>query len=307
MEKRCLTVLVFFLAFLQLKSQTAQNITEVKEKLTLINNQIAESFLHNDNTIIMGYYDEAEPVCMPEYHNALYSKKDIESYYKQWLSNFKINDYKRSIYEVQLIENYAVEIGTFHINTVGKNGVSLVYDGKYMNVWKVLKNKKLVLVSEIWGADKAIDGSQFSVIKSNITKIPKPKINQSIEEEVYKRNERIIALVKRREGEKHAVEFFTKDAIYLTYDTPMLIGMENIKPYFIEHEKPNGIAIDSLSIKASRIILLKNFIIEYGYYFVDVSWDNKKGKASVSGKSINLWKREENGLLMLYRQMVNHN
>lgn len=255
----------------------------------------------------MKYYDEKEPVCMPEYHNALYTKQDIKSYYEQWLSNFKINDYKRSIYEVQLIENYVVEIGTFNVNAVGKSDVSLVYEGKYMNVWKVLKNKKMVLVSEIWGADKAIDGSQFLVIKTNGIKIPKPKINQSIEEEIYKRNERIAELVKNREGEKHAVEFFTKDAIYLTYDTPMLIGMDNIKPYFVEHEKPNGVSIDSLSIKASRIIPLKNYSIEYGYYFVDVSWDNKKGKASVSGKSINLWKRDENGVLMLYRQMVNHN
>ncbi len=306
MKKRHVTILIFFLAFFDLQSQV-QNSTEVKEILTAINNQISESFLHNDSNIIMKYYDETEPVCMPEYHNALYTKQDIKSYYEQWLSNFKINDYKRSIYEVQLIENYVIEIGTFNINAVGKSGVSLVYEGKYMNVWKVLKSKKMVLISEIWGADKAFDGSQFSVIKTNSIKIPKSKINQSIEEEIYKRNERIAELVKNREGEKHAVEFFTKDAIHLTYDTPMLIGMDNIKPYFVEHEKPNGVSIDSLSIKASRIIPLKNYSIEYGYYFVDVSWDNKKGKASVSGKSINLWKRDENGVLMLYRQMVNHN
>ncbi|GAA3783432.1 hypothetical protein [Flavobacterium ginsengiterrae] len=306
MKKRYVTILVLFLAFLDLQSQV-ENINEVKEKLTVINNQISESFLHNDSNIIMKYYDEKEPVCMPEYHNALYTKQDIKSYYEQWLSNFKINDYKRSIYEVQLIENYVVEIGTFNVNAVGKSDVSLAYEGKYMNVWKALKNKKLVLVSEIWGADKAIDGSQFLVIKTNSIKIPKSKINQSIEEEIYKRNERIAELVKNREGEKHAAEFFTKDAIYLTYDTPMLIGMDNIKPYFVEHEKPNGVSIDSLSIKASRIIPLKNYSIEYGYYFVDVSWDNKKGKASVSGKSVNLWKRDENGILMLYRQMVNHN
>lgn len=306
MEKRYVAIFIFFLAFLDLQSQ-AQNSIEIKEKLTAINNQIAESFLHNDSSTIIKYYDEAEPVCMPEYHNALYTKEDIKSYYEQWLSNFKINDYKRSIYEVKIFENYAIEIGTFNINAIGKNGVSLVYDGKYMNVWKVLKNKKLVLVSEIWGANKAIDGSHFSVIKTNNIEIPEPKIDQSIEKEVYKRNERITELVKNREGEKHAVELFTKDAIYLTYDTPMLVGMENIKPYFTEHEKPNGVSIDSLSIKASRIFLLKNFIIEYGYYFVDVSWDNKKGRASVSGKSTNLWKRDENGVLMLYRQMVNHN
>lgn len=305
MEKRYLTILFFFLTFLDLQSQISSNLTAVREKLTIINSDIAKSFLHKDANIIMKYYDEA-PVCMPEYHKALYSKEEIKSYYQQWLSNFKINNYKRNIYEVLLIEDYVVEIGTFNINSTAITDVSLVYDGKYMNVWKVLKNTKLVLVSEIWGTDKAIDASNFKTIKTKVIPIPEQKINAAVKEEVYKRNERIAELVTKREGEKHAVEFFTKDAIYLTYDTPMLVGMENIKPYFIEHEKPNGVSIDSLSIKAGRIIPLQNFIIEYGYYFVDVSWDNKKGKASVSGKSTNLWKRDENGILMLYRQMVNH-
>jgi hypothetical protein len=175
-----------------------------------------------------------------------------------------------------------------------------------MNVWKIGKDGKLTLLSEIWGANKAIDGSNFSFIKTNNNAIPKPKASQTIENEVNKRNARIAELVTKREGEKHAVELFAKDAIYLTYDTPMMVGMENIKPYFVEHEKPNGVSIDSLSIKASKIIPLNNFVIEYGYYYVDVSWDNKKGRAIVTGKSTNLWKRDENGILMLYRQMVNH-
>lgn len=83
--------------------------------------------------------------------------------------------------------------------------------------------------------------------------------------------------------------------------------MENIKPYFEEHEKPNGVSIDSISIKAGKMIPINNFVIEYGYYYVDVSWDNKKGRAIVTGKSTNVWKRDENGVLMLFRQMVNHN
>ncbi|MEZ0130685.1 hypothetical protein AB9T88_13345, partial [Flavobacterium sp. LBUM151] len=75
---------------------------------------------------------------------------------------------------------------------------------------------------------------------------------------------------------------FTNDAIFMTYDTPMLIGMENIKPYFIEHEKPNEVSIDFLEIKTSTMIALGNFVIEYGYYHVDVSWDKKKGQAYVT-------------------------
>lgn len=306
MKKRYLSMVVFLLVVINSWAQL-KSLDELKEKLKTINSQIADSFLRKDFSVITNLYDDNEPVCMPEYHKALYTKEDIKSYYQQWLSKFTINSYKRDIYEIQQIGNYAVEIGTFNIHSANQNGAVLVYDGKYLNVWKVEKNGKLILESEIWGANKAIDGSNFASIKTKESEMPKPKINKTLEIEVGKRNERIAELVSKREGEKHAVEFFTKDAIYLTYDTPMFVGMENIKPYFEEHEKPNGVSIDSISIKAGKMIPIKNFVIEYGYYYVDVSWDNKKGRAIVTGKSTNVWKRDENGVLMLFRQMVNHN
>ncbi|WP_128414762.1 DUF4440 domain-containing protein [Flavobacterium sp. Root186] len=307
MKYRYLSIMIFLLVFTNIQGQAIKNTEQLKEKLKAVNSRIADSFLHNDSNVIVQYYDDAAPVCMPEYHKALYTKEDIKSYYQQWLTNFKINAYKRDIFEVQLLDNYGIEIGIFNIDEVNDKGSALVYDGKYLNVWKIEKDGKLTLISEIWGANKPIEGTNFASIKTNESDTPKPAVKKALESEVNKRNERIAELVTKREGEKHAVEFFTKDAIYLTYDTPMFIGLENIKPYFVEHEKPNGVSIDSISIKASRIIPVKNFVIEYGYYYVDVSWDNKKGRAIVTGKSINLWKRDENGILMLYRQMVNHN
>ncbi|WDF57918.1 nuclear transport factor 2 family protein [Flavobacterium sp. KACC 22758] len=306
MKKRYLSMVIFLLVFINSWAQLKSS-DELKEKLKKVNSQIADSFLRKDFSAITNLYDDNEPACMPEYHKALYTKEDIKSYYQQWLSKFTINSYKRDIYEIQQIGNYAVEIGTFNIHSTNQNGAVLVYDGKYLNVWKVEKNGKLILESEIWGANKAIDGSNFASIKTKESEMPKPKINKTLETEVGKRNERIAELVSKREGEKHAVEFFTKDAIYLTYDAPMFVGIENIKPYFEEHEKPNGVSIDSISIKAGKMIPINNFVIEYGYYYVDVSWDNKKGRAIVTGKSTNVWKRDENGVLMLFRQMVNHN
>ena len=86
----------------------------------------------------------------------------------------------------------------------------------------------------------------------------------------------------------------------------MFIGMETIKPYFTEHERPDNVSIDSLSLKASKMIDLGNVVIEYGYYTVDVSWNNNKERVFISGKSTNIWKRDKTGKLMIYRQMVNH-
>lgn len=163
MKKRYLSIILFSI-FVNLQGQIIINADQFKEKLKDINNQIADSFLHNDSSVIIKYYDEKEPVCMPEYHKALYTKENIKSYYQQWLSSFKINAYKRDIYEVQLLDNYAIEIGTFNINAVNEKS-PLMYDGKYLNVWKIAKDGKPTLISEIWGANKGIDGTNFASIK----------------------------------------------------------------------------------------------------------------------------------------------
>lgn len=308
MIKRYLLITVLLLFFAKSFSQEklVKNADQWKEKLEIINNQLADAFVNKDIDVIMKYYDSREPTCMPEFHMALYTKEGIQFYYEQWFNNVTIKAYKRDIYEVQLFKNHLVEIGTFTNEFIKPDGDLLVYKGKYMNVWRIEKNQDLTLISEIWGANSVVDKSNFSFIKPQASIMPRLKIGKTIEDEVNKRNDLIAKLVTKREGEKHATELFTQDAIYMTYDTPMLIGMENIKPYFIEHEKPNGVAIDFIKISASAIISLDKFVLEYGYYYVNVSWDNKKGKDTVTGKSVNLWRRDENGVLRLYRQMVNH-
>lgn len=301
-----MTVVLLFFAKSFSQKPLIKSTDQWKEKLEIINNQLTDAFINKDIDVIMKYYDNKEPTFMPEFYKPLYTKDGIQFYYEQWFNNVTTKAYKRNIYEVQLIKNYLFEIGTFINNFIKPDGVSFVYEGKYMNVWRIEKNQDLTLFSEIWGSNSAVDKSNFSFIKPQASIMPKVKIGKTIEDEVNKRNELIGKLVKKREGEKHATELFTNDAIYMTYDTPMLIGMDNIKPYFIEHEKPGAVSIDFIQIKASTMISLDKFVLEYGYYYVEVSWDNKKGKDTVTGKSVNLWKRDENGILRLYRQMVNH-
>lgn len=301
-----IVILLLFSAKSPAQKTINQNVKEWKDKLQSINNQIEDAFESKTINGIMKYYDEKEPTCMPEYYKTLYTKNGIAYYYQQWFDNVTIKTYKRDIYEVLVIKNYLIEIGNFTNNFITHDGILFDYEGKYMNVWRIEKNQDLTLISEIWGSDTPIDKSVFSFLKPQASDPQQLRVTKSLSEEVKSRNDLIAKYVKKREGEKHATELFTNDAIYMTYDTPMLIGMENIKPYFIEHEKPNEVSIDFLEIKTSTMIALGNFVIEYGYYNVDVSWDKKKGQAYVTGKSINLWKRDENGVLKLYRQMVNH-
>lgn len=308
MKNKYLLIIMLLLFFAKSAAQKTinQNVEEWKDKLQFINNRIEDAFESKAINGIMKYYDKKEPTCMPEYYKTLYTKEGIEYYYQQWFDNVTIKTYKRDIYEVLIIKNYLIEIGTFTNNFTTHDGTLFDYEGKYMNVWRIEKNEDLTLISEIWGSDTPIDKSVFSFLKPQASNVPQLISTKSLSDEINGRNALIAKLVKKREGEKHATELFTKDAIYMTYDTPMLIGMDNIKPYFIEHEKPNGVSIDALQIKTSTMIALGNFVLEYGYYYVEVSWDKNKEHATVTGKSTNLWKRDENGVFMLYRQMVNH-
>lgn len=300
-----LTIMLFLKIFAI--GQAGSTVDHFKNQLENINAQIASAFLNKDIKQLMTYYD-AHAICMPEYHQSLYSKNGIKNYYQHWFDSTSIKRYKRKIFKLEQIKGYLLEIGTFSYEfTWATSGTLFTYDGKYLNVWKIGRTNNLILISEMWGANSVVDRSVFSFVKiSEAFETPKPIINKKTEREVNSRNQRIKELVTNRDGARHATEFFTSDAIYLTYDSPMFIGMETIKPYFTEHERPDNVSIDSLSLKASKMIDLGNVVIEYGYYTVDVSWNNNKERVFISGKSTNIWKRDKTGKLMIYRQMVNH-
>lgn len=97
---------------------------------------------------------------------------------------------------------------------------------------------------------------------------------------------------------------FMPDAMYLTYYTPILSGEKEITDYFTEHEKPGTLRIEQISIETSNIIFAREAIVEFGFYNVD--WRDGESSGNVKGKSINVWKKNNDGELLLFRQMVNH-
>jgi ketosteroid isomerase-like protein len=279
---------------------------DYREQLTILHQQRDRAFITKDSkTYLQSYADSV--IAMPEYHAPVYGKQYLEHYYRQWFDSTSSTQLKRDIYEVQRIGNYILDIGRF-THDFKKADSSLVhYEGKYMNVWAIGAGHSVSLISEIWGSEFPINSSLLSfAAKSPSGPLPGLSIDPAIEEEVNTRYQHIAAYVKNRQGTLHATEMFLPDAIYLTYDTTMLVGMNNIEPYFTEHEKPGPVSIDSISLLASRMIPVDSFVLEYGYYFVAVSWDNHKGGINVKGKSTNLWKRNNEGKLMMWRQMVNH-
>ncbi|MBH2003209.1 MAG: hypothetical protein I8H66_00835 [Sphingobacteriia bacterium] len=276
-----------------------------KDKIKSINSLIAKAYLDKNVETIISYYNIGA-TCMPEYHKALYNKSDISKYFQQWFVATKSNIYSRTIYDVENIKGYLIEVGTFQNDFVKADNDSFVYKGKYIRFWKIEKNKTLTILSDIWGAVDYLDRSRFPLIENTETDVmPNYSVTRKVKKEVEKRNQTIAELVIKRQGEQHST-FFSQDAIYMPYYKPMLIGIDSVKSYFVEHEKVGDVNIDSLQIKASKIIDLGNIVFEQGYYGVKWRTMDSKNEGVVKGKSINIWKRNEKGVLMLYRQMVNH-
>jgi ketosteroid isomerase-like protein len=265
---------------------------------------ISGAFIEGDAEKIAENYMK-NALMMPEHSTSRRGTEAITEYYASWLKAAKLNSFTKTIYEVQNLKDYALEIGTFTQNFTLQGGKPFEYKGKYMVLWRISTNMDTCWIeAEIWGANDYINDADFPAIKDTAIPEDEPDYNPVLTDEVKLRNGIIAKLVTERKGGEHAA-LFMPDAIYMTYYTPMLIG-EEIKLYFVEHEKPGTLKIESIQINTNGVNETEGgLIIEYGSYKVD--WSDGDAKGTVTGKSINVWKRDANGTLMMYRQMVNHN
>lgn len=274
---------------------------DIKDQIQLLNEKQSQAYLNSDKMNLMQMY-ATDAVCLPEFHSPIYTKADIDQYFTKLFQNAQIEVFKKEIFEVnEMGGNMISEIGTYQLKQKSKE----IINGKYLIIWQKDKNGALKINAEAWGSVKYIDRNQVPYSQNpRVEMIPniRVKANAKIIKELAQRNDFINQTVVGRDGGKHT-EAFSNDAIFMHYYQPMIIGEENIKTYLIDHESPN-VKLDSLHIRASKIHDLGRFVIEYGYY--SVNWSAGKDGGKSIGKSVNIWKRDENGILKVYRQMVNH-
>ncbi|WP_158559241.1 DUF4440 domain-containing protein [Deminuibacter soli] len=244
----------------------------------------------------------AGAIVMPEYHPAIYSNESIFNYYQSWFDSTTTRLYQKHTLDVQRSGNYYIETGAFTWQFSKQNNTT-TYTGKYLTVWE-RTDTLFQIAGTAWGADRPIAPNTFLFSRKDLADpVPVPPASQ-LTTALAQRNEGITTLVKNRQGQQHALQYFTNDAMYLTYDSPVFSGIKDICNYFSEHEKPGDVMVDSLKISASKIIDAGTLKIEFGYYTIDVRWQGGGGR--FTGKSINIWRKEEDGSYKLFRQMVNH-
>jgi len=278
---------------------TADKLSPLVSKINLLNTQTELALIQGNTDTLMQYYHH-QAVCMPEYHQALYTIADIKKFYADWFNQVNIRQFRRTIFDVQTEGEYIVESGNYATTFTPSGQASFAYNGKYITIWKN-ENNKLKRIGEIWGSTNYIDRAQLAHWNDSAI-IKPPVLSAAITSEIDKRNAVVCKAVKERDGITLAT-LYTDDAIYMPYYSPMLAGIDSIKAYYVQHENPD-VKIDTVYIKASRVLKAGNSYIVNGWYVV--KWQAGNNSGIVTGKSINVWIRKPGGELMLFRQMVNH-
>jgi len=274
-----------------------------EQRLQAANARLRDAWLGEDPAALQAAYGD-DAMLMPEHSLARRGRDAIGDYYRQWFAAVDVASYRRTPREVLAYGDYAIEIG--HYRQAFRRGDAGSYDyaGKYMTLWD-LRGAEPMIVSELWGADAPFERAKLPEVAAAVSPTSGAFANDAaLSAEITQRNALIGTLVTERRGGEHA-ELFFPDAIYLTYYTPMLVGMDEILPYFIEHEKPGTVSIDSLDLRSGHLhTLAPDTVLEEGFY--RVGWRAGNDAGVVEGKSLNLWKRDGDGEFKLYRQAVNH-
>ncbi|MBO9716720.1 MAG: DUF4440 domain-containing protein [Pseudoxanthomonas sp.] len=298
MRRRAALVLLMLVA-------SGQAVAEpLRARLEQANAALARAWVGEDAAALRARYRD-DAMLMPEHAGARLGGGAIADYQRQWLDATETTAFERRIHELVDLGVHALETGAFRHEFARAGVAPYAYAGKYFVVWDTRGATPRVL-AEIWGADAAFDAAVLPEIAEALPPAPADAGNDPrVAAQLDARNALIRTLVMQRKGAEHAA-LFLPDASYLPYYTPMRVGLAAIRDYFVEHERRGPVSIDALDLRSGRIHPLDGGRLQLEEGFYRVAWRAGGDSGTVAGKSLNLWKRGDDGRWMLYRQAVNH-
>ncbi|MFB6454897.1 YybH family protein [Chitinophaga sp. Hz27] len=295
---RFLVLLISFLTLVRFAN--AQPATAYYQQFNAIEQQLDDAWATRDVGKIMSFYTY-KAVRMPEYSPTLLGRSAIESYIRAWMDAATVSNCSHEIKDIQVIKNHLIEIGTAKATVLlGKNPPYL-YESKYLHVWDISNPQRPLLVAEIQGSVKDLARNILPVIDIPQKATPTPS-RSSLLQRLNEKNEIFVHNVMTANGAAMAA-LYTADAIYMPYFRDLITGREAINKYYVEHESP-AVAKDPVKINISSLTDLGDFVIVNGFYHVH--WKDGANEGNVDGKSINIWKKDDNGDYKMFRQMVVH-
>ena len=132
----------------------AQDMSELKKKVQMMNDKYAEQMVGGDMSTLWDYYSD-DIISMPSYEPMLKGLEACKkSAQKMEESGMKITAFSTTSTDVMQSGNLVVDIGTYNI-TMQVPGMDMPWDdhGKYLNIWEMQDDASMKMKVETWNTD----------------------------------------------------------------------------------------------------------------------------------------------------------
>ncbi|MFI5237771.1 MAG: nuclear transport factor 2 family protein [Ignavibacteriales bacterium] len=152
MKKLCL--ILFAVLFISVLGN-AQDMSDLKNKVQMMNDESAKKWVAGDMESLWGSYDE-NIISMPSYEPMMKGIEACkESYKKMNDAGMKVTAFKSTVTDVMQAGNLVVDIGTYEISMIIPQMGDQPWNdhGKYMTIWEMQDDGSLKIKVETWNTD----------------------------------------------------------------------------------------------------------------------------------------------------------
>lgn len=298
-----LVILVSAFNYSATENKTYKTKYQNRIEIEAINKRIEQLYINENTDSLISFYTQ-HLTFFAEYMPAIFERKTLKNFYKDWFRVINVKTYKKEIYKVEVLSDYLLELGKFKLNYSSLHNSQQEYDGNYMIMWKKDSKGEINIVSEAFGSDKYIEAEDVPYKDVNVEEsivIAKHNVSKKLQVEIEKRDDEVIKAVVEGNGDARA-NGFTQDGIYKPHFDSMLVGMNAIRPYMLRTYKPGS----GLFVKHTynRIIDLGEFVFINAHF--KGGWGDSITGGRFEGNMSNLMKRDEKGILLMHRQLSNN-
>lgn len=293
---RCKLITILLLCSVCLMAQNDK--AAYQQRLHDIHQQFVRAAKEKNPSLILEYYSD-QTLFIPEFHPLILGKENIEKYYTTIYDRQTIKSYQRATKDLVYFADRLVEWGTFTLSFSQKGSDDYSLVGKFMNVWKLLENNELELVSEQWNYDHKIDPAiQLTVDVEGKPLRYKTPAAQSISVAQKHELNAYYALGARAVENRDPygrLNAFAPNGVFLApHGETAKIGFDALKEYLVDY---NGgeVIIDSLDVGYNHVEDYGEFLIKNNYYYVEASGDGWTHRGQ--GLGTDLMQRTPNGQL----------
>ncbi|SHJ71207.1 Ketosteroid isomerase homolog [Reichenbachiella agariperforans] len=241
---------------------------------------------------------------MPEFQRTVLGKKNSSDYYQAFFDKFDIQSYQREVIEVLSIDNVLIELGYFNLKMTDPQLRQFELAGKYQDVWQRASNGEMKLISQAWNYNHAVDFAdqlRFEDVPAVIMAYqPHLPVNSDITLELAALNLLMVETIPQKDAKLWA-QFFTEDGMFIYSNNPIYEGKEELDTYLDQHVNELPV-FEKLQNRTDKIIELNGYVLEYGSHIA--VWRMNEYSGVNTGKTLKIWRRQNNGALKIFRQMA---